>query len=132
MSGQIILIVDRHEYVLNSLKAQPATTNYALLHARSGQEAIALLERLKSKMELAIIDLDLPDSSGWDLIGRLTLHERKPLKIIAITSVYTQPILEKVKELGVDVVLRKPIPHEEWRTTLETVFAENEAVRSNR
>ena len=60
--------------------------NYALLHARSGQEAIALLERLKSKIELAIIDLDLPDSSGWDLIGRLTLHERKPLKIIAITS----------------------------------------------
>jgi CheY-like chemotaxis protein len=60
-----ILIADHHEDVLNVLKEQLATTNYALLHARNGEEAIALLERLKSKIELAIIDLELPDFSGW-------------------------------------------------------------------
>ena len=95
-----ILIAGRHEDVLNILEEQLAVTNYALLHARTGEEAIALLERLKSKIELAIIDLELPDFSGWDLIGRLTLHDRKPLKIIATTSIYPQPVLEKVKEMG--------------------------------
>ena len=82
-----------------------------------------LLERLKSKIELAIIDLELPEQSGWDLIGRLTLHDRKPVKIIATTSIYPKPILEKIKEMGVDAVVRKPIPNDEWRTTLEIVMA---------
>ena len=119
-----ILIADRHEDVLNILKEQLATTNYALLHAHNGEEAIAFLERLKSKIELAVIDLELPDFSGWDLIGRLTMHDRKPLKIRATTSVHSKPALEKVKELGVNAVVRKPITHEEWRTTLESVMAE--------
>jgi CheY-like chemotaxis protein len=46
--AQTILIADHHEDVLNILEEQLATTNYALLHARKGAEAIALLERLKS------------------------------------------------------------------------------------
>jgi CheY-like chemotaxis protein len=118
-----ILIADHHEDVLNILREQLAATNYILLHARSGEEAIALLERLKSKIELAIIDLELPEQSGWDLISRLTLHDRKPVKIIATTSIYPEPVLEKMKEIGVDAVVRKPIPNEEWRTTLEIVMA---------
>jgi CheY-like chemotaxis protein len=126
-----ILIADHHEDVLNILEEQLATTNYALLHARNGAEAIALLERLKSKIELAIINLELPGFSGWDLIGRLTLHDRKPLKIIATTSLHPQPVLEKIKELGVDAVVRKPMTALEWRTTFETVMAQSLAVGGN-
>jgi CheY-like chemotaxis protein len=118
-----ILIADHHEDVLNILKEQLGETDYALLHARNGAEAIALLERLKSQIELAIIDLELPDFGGWDLIGRLTHHKRKPIKIIATSSIHTQAVLEKIKEMGVDAVVRKPIPSEDWRTTLETVIA---------
>ena len=118
-----ILIADHDEDVFNVLKEQLAETDYALLHAKNGEEAIALLERLKSKIELAIIDLELPEQSGWDLISRLTLHDRKPVKIIATTSIYPEPVLEKMKEIGVDAVVRKPIPNEEWRTTLEIVMA---------
>ena len=73
--------------------------------------------------QLAIIDLELPEQSGWDLISRLTLHDRKPVKIIATTSVYAEPILEKMKAIGIDAVVRKPMPNEEWRTTLEIVMA---------
>jgi CheY-like chemotaxis protein len=76
-----ILIADRHEDVVNIVKEQLA--DYILLHATSGKEAIAFLDRLKSKIELAIIDLEVPDIGGWDLIGHLTLHKRKPTKIIA-------------------------------------------------
>ena len=117
-----ILIADRHEDVANIVKEQLA--DYILLHARSGKEAIAFLDRLKSKIELAIIDLEVPDIGGWDLIGHLTLHERKPIKIIATTAIYSKPVLEKMKAIGVDAVVRKAIPHEEWRTTLEEVLAE--------
>jgi CheY-like chemotaxis protein len=72
-----ILIADHNEGVLNILKEQLLATNYALLYAQNGEEAIAFLDRVKSKVALAIIDLELPDLSGWDLIGRLTIHDRK-------------------------------------------------------
>jgi CheY-like chemotaxis protein len=119
-----ILIADHNEDVLNILQEQLSATNYALLYAQNGEEAIAFLDRLKSKIELVIIDLELPNLSAWDLIGRLTIHDRRPIKIVATTSIYPQPVLEKMKEMGVDAVVRKPMPHDEWRTTLEKVLAE--------
>jgi CheY-like chemotaxis protein len=65
--------------------------------------------------------LGLPYFGGWNLIGRLRIQEGKPIKIIATTSIYSKPVLEKTKECGVaEAVVRKPIPHEEWRTALET------------
>jgi CheY-like chemotaxis protein len=127
--AQTILIADRHEDVPNTLEEILTATNYALLHAKSGDEAIAFLEQLKSRIELAIIDLELPDFGGWDLIGRLTVHERKPVKIIATTASNSKALVEKMKELGVDAVVRKPMPHEDWRATLETALAEVGAIR---
>jgi CheY-like chemotaxis protein len=99
-----ILIADRHEEAPNILKEQLAATNYALLHAKNGEEAIAYLDLLKSKIDLAIIDP--PDFSN--LIGRLTLHDRKPIKIVTTTSIYSQEVLEEIKDLRVDAVVRKP------------------------
>jgi CheY-like chemotaxis protein len=125
--AQTILIADRQEDLLNVLKEELAATNYALLHAINGEEAVAFLEQLKSRIELAIIDLELPDFGGWDLIGQLTLHDRKPLKIIATTSIRSKALLKKIKALGVDAVVQKPAAHEDWRTTLETVLAQAQA-----
>jgi CheY-like chemotaxis protein len=117
-----ILIADHNEDVLNILKEQLLATNYALLYAQNGEEAIAFLDRVKSKVALAIIDLELPDLSGWDLIGRLTIHDRK-LQDYRYHVDLPHPVLEKMKEMGVDAVVRKPIPHEEWRITLEKLLA---------
>lgn len=64
MPALTILIVERDEDVFTILNEQLAATNSALLHARNGTEATALLERLKFKIELAIVDLAFPDQDG--------------------------------------------------------------------
>jgi CheY-like chemotaxis protein len=123
--AQAILIVDRHGGVYQTLEEQLAATNYALLHARDGEEAIALLERLKSNVELAIVAVEFPDLGGWDLIGVLAHHDQRPGKIIAtVSSIYANEVLaDQMKALGVDVVVRKPMPDGEWRTTVEKLLA---------
>jgi hypothetical protein len=93
-----ILIADRHEDLLQILKRTTERDNYALMHAGSAEEAAVALERLNSKIELAIVDF--PDSSGWNLIGRRMLGERHPR------------VLKRVKELGVGDAGAKPIPRE--------------------
>jgi DNA-binding response OmpR family regulator len=124
---QFILVADRSDGFVDTLKAELAATNLALLHAKNGEEAVYLLELLESEIELAIIELELPLFSGLDLIWRLIRRKQpKPLKIIATTStaVLNGPLLEDVvTELGVDAVVRKPIPPRKWRKTIEAVLA---------
>ena len=124
---QFILVADRNDGFVDTLKAELAATNLALLHAKNGEEAVYLLELLESEIGLAIIELELPLLSGLDLIWRLIRRKQpKPLKIIATTStaVLNGPLLEDVvTELGVDAVVRKPIPPRKWRKTIEAVLA---------
>jgi len=109
----------------SNLRDALAETNLALLHASTKEEAIALLKRLKSQIDLAIIELELPDLGGWDLIRQLTWRPNNPVKIIATTSVFPEPFFGKVKVLGVDEVVPAAIPPEAWRKTVEIVLGKN-------
>jgi len=120
-----IVLVAAKEDVLNNIRDALAETNLALLHATTKEEAIALLERLRSGIDIAIVELELPNLGGWELIRQLTWRPQKPVKIIATTSVYRERFFEKVKELGVDEVVRAAIPAEAWRRTVETVLGKN-------
>ena len=87
MRNQFILVADRSDGFVDSLKEALAATNYPLLHAKNGEEAVYLLELLQAEIKLAIIELELPLLSGLDLIWRLIRRKQpKPLKIIATTS----------------------------------------------
>ena len=125
MRNRFILVADTSDTFLDILKEELATTDYKWLHAKDGQKAIDYLELLKSEIELAIIELELPGVRGLDVIWRLVRQEQlKPTKIIA-TSAVEDPILKKVlKELGVAVVVQMPIPVQGWRKIIEAVLSE--------
>ena len=127
MRDHFILVADSSDGFVDSLKEALEATNYALLHAKDEREAIEYLELLKADIHLAIIALELPLLSGLDLIWRFVRQKQpKPMKIIATTStaVFNGPLLENVvKELGVDAVVRKPIPPHEWRKIVEAVLS---------
>ena len=110
----IILIADSSEALFNSLQAALETTDYACVYARNGEEAIRLHDLLKSEIDVAIIELELPTSGGFEVIERFTLRGRKPRKIIATSSIFPHSFLQQVRCLGVDAVVRKPIGLEAW------------------
>ena len=124
-NAAIVLVVTKLD-LFSNLRDALADINVALLHAQTEDDAIALLERLKSKIDLAIIELELPDFGGWDLIRQLTRHAQKPANIIAATSTYTEPFFSKIKELGFDAVVPTAMSPEVWRKTVEAVLEKNE------
>ena len=119
--GPVVLVAAKED-LLNDLKDALSNTNFLLLHAPTKQEAIVLLERLRSEINIAIVELELPDFGGWDLIRQLTFLPDRPVKIIATTSIYPEPFFGKIKEIGVDAVVGKAIPNEAWRRTVLTVL----------
>ena len=123
-------MADSSEGLLDILRKELATTDYALLHAKDGQEAIECIELLESEIDLAIIELELPVVSGLDVIWQLVRRKQpKPTRIIATTSITAAravdvPLLKQVvKELGVDAVVQTPMPVQDWRKTIEAVLS---------
>ena len=116
MKSRFILVADTSDTFLDILKEELATTDYKWLHAKDGQKAIDYLELLKSEIELAIIELELPVVSGLDVIWRLVRQEQmKPTKIIGTSAVEDSHTKTVLKELGVAVVVQRPIPAQGWR-----------------
>jgi CheY-like chemotaxis protein len=122
LNNRFILVADTSDAILGILREELATTNYALLHAKDGLEAIRYLELLKSEIDLAIIHLELPVVNGPNVIGRLAKRKQStPVKIIATTSASDDPVLEQIVS-RVDAVVQTPIPAQEWRKLLAAVL----------
>jgi DNA-binding NarL/FixJ family response regulator len=123
--GEKIVLVAAQESVFNKIRDALADTTPVLLHAQTKHEAIGLIERLKNEIDLAIVELELPDFGAWDLLRQLSWQSQKPVKIIATTSLYPEPEVEE--EIGVVAVVPKAIPPEEWRQTVETVMGKSQS-----
>lgn len=126
----ILVLVAAREGLLIKLREALAETNLALLHAETQGEAIALLEKLSSDIDLAIIQLEFVELGARDLIGQLTRPSEKPLKIIAATSLYPEKVRGMVGELGVDAVVPEAMSRAEWRKTVESMLLENKTFQS--
>jgi len=121
MTEPIILIADRDEEIPNSIKKELATTDFDLLHAKDGKEALSLVDSHAPYIAAAVIELELPVVNGLDLIGRLG-REPRPKKIIATTVHEYKPLLELAKHMGADEIIRKPVPNETWIETVRELL----------
>ncbi len=117
-----IVLVAASQDTLRSIRDALTDTNLALLHAKTKDEAIAVLKRLKFKIDLAIVELEFSNFDSWDLIRRLKGLSENPVKIIATTSMYPEPFFGKIKAIGVDAVVPIAITPEKWRKTVEAVL----------
>ena len=59
-----ILVVDDELSVLNVIKCMLESANYSVLSANSAESALRLAERRELTIDLALIDVVMPDGSG--------------------------------------------------------------------
>jgi two-component system CitB family response regulator len=74
--------------------------------AATGEEALELAER--TKPDLALLDIHLPDMSGLEVIRRLRDPERHPVDLIVITAAKEVETLRAAMQGGVVHYLVKP------------------------
>lgn len=119
----IVLIVDREDDLLESLRDALHSTDHILLQARSGEEGLAVLDRLKFPIDLTIIDLDLPNDAGPVTSLLTILGRHKNTKIIVKTSRQDTPFLESVNYFGIDALVLKPISQEQLIRTVQKILS---------
>jgi DNA-binding response OmpR family regulator len=102
----VFLIAEQTDHTVKFLEEELAPENFELVHARDGQEVIAIIDSLQ--IAVAIVESELPFVNGLSVIGRLTSKEPKPKKIVATTFLEDDLICEVARHLGADAVVRNP------------------------
>lgn len=132
--SQRILIVDDDPEFLGQLGETLSSAGYEVVPARSGNEAVRALERLRKDIDMVMLDLSLPQVSGFELIGMLT-RRPNPIKIIAFSGVYGPLYLEIARNLGAHAAIRKPpqgspLPKAEWLAVVRRTLGDESAANS--
>jgi DNA-binding response OmpR family regulator len=98
-----ILLVEDEPAILESLAYVLGRDGFAVVSAKSGAEA----EALAHGVDLVVLDLMLPDGSGFDLIRGWRASER-PMPIIVLSSRDAESDRVAALESGADDYVTKP------------------------
>ena len=100
-----VLLADDHPMIGSALEMLLRGTDYQLVgRARSGKEALAQIDRLKP--DLLLLDVNMPDGSGIDVLRRLRKNgEARP--VILLTAGLDDPQLLAADDLEPDGIVLK-------------------------
>jgi CheY-like chemotaxis protein len=121
-----VLVVDDDLGFLNALEQMLVAEGYRVLRAATGKEAVDVLEKKHHEIGLIVVDLALPDTNGFELIGAVS-RRATPIKVIATSSVFKDAYLEMAGTLGAHASIRKspegkPFPESRWLSTVRQLI----------
>ena len=117
----VILIVDDVEtdirLIQNYLRGEP----YHIIIDRTGEEAVSLAEH--KKIDLILLDIILPNMSGYEIASRLKdMEETKDIPVIFISALHDLDSKIKGIKTGAVDFMTKPIDSRELRITINNII----------
>ncbi|MCP4178585.1 MAG: response regulator [bacterium] len=130
MTHKTVLCVDDEPVILNSLKRLLRKENYDILTAKSGKEALTLLE--EHSIDLVISDHRMPEMTGVDLLKKV--KELYPGTIRIILSGYAdfENVVEAINDGEIYKFCSKPWENSELKTTISKSLEYHDALKKNR
>jgi DNA-binding NarL/FixJ family response regulator len=115
-----VLVVDDHEVVRAGIAAALADDSRFEVIAAVGSAADALGTVRRSRVDVALVDLRLPDACGTDLCRRL-LHTVPVPRVILFSSYVSEDVVRSAREAGADAYVSKADGLAALREALERV-----------
>jgi two-component system nitrogen regulation response regulator NtrX len=114
-----ILVVDDEEKILASLSGLLERSGFRVLASSRGGEALPLLER--NNVDIAILDLVMPEMDGVKVLGQL-LEKRPSLPVIILSGHGTIAKAVEATKIGAFDFLEKPIESEKILISIENAL----------
>lgn len=105
------LVVDDEEDICLNVSGMLAEAGLDSHYARSGEEAVGLIERLHSEdkdFDLVLLDMRMPGMDGIETARRIRQIVPKDISILILTSYDWSELEEVAKDAGIDSFLPKP------------------------
>jgi two-component system, cell cycle sensor histidine kinase and response regulator CckA len=117
-----VLIVDDEEAVLEVTTEMLRRLGYTVLCARSGREAIELFAREGDRIQVAIVDMVMPEMGGGEVFDRL--KRLNPCVKVLLASGYSmQGQARKILDRGCDGFLQKPFNLDDLSVRLRSILS---------
>ena len=108
---RMVLVIDNDAQFLYKAEGALRAAGHKVLVALSGSQALALMGTVGTEVHLIMVDLDLPNVSGFEVIQQMR-GGFPDIPVIAFSGVMQNEMLEVAKYLGAKTALRKPITPE--------------------
>ena len=101
-----ILIIDDDSSVRCSVKRALEVSGYAIVHAENGEHGLEDYKR--EDFDLLLLDLDLPELKGWEILEYATAH-RPEIPVVLLTgNTRSKDGIEGMKQ-GARAYINKPV-----------------------
>jgi two-component system cell cycle response regulator DivK len=108
MAGEQILVVEDNEMNMKLFRDVLLVTGYRALEATTGEEAVDLA--VEHTPDLVLMDIQLPDADGVDVLHRLRTDDRTAaIPVLAVTAQAMQGDRERFLAAGFDGYVSKPV-----------------------
>ncbi|CAN5335907.1 sigma-54 dependent transcriptional regulator [soil metagenome] len=122
-AAKTVLVVDDERNIRRTLQLVLEGDGYRVLAAESATAALALLASPETPVDLAILDVKLPDFSGLELLERLRRDDAtKDLPIIVISGHATVNDAVHAVKLGAADFFEKPLARERVLVSVRNVL----------
>lgn len=106
MSARILIVEDDPDFC-RALQGVLRDAGFDVRVAPDGKRALEILDREHETIDAAIVDLNIPEVSGFEVIGAIA-RRKTMIGVLATTRVYKDTFLEVARYIGANVALRKP------------------------
>lgn len=106
-----LLLVDDEQEATEALQMVLELRGFTVRRAASGAEAVAAVRH--AVPDLVLLDLQLPDMTGWDVLRQLRQHAPAIKAVIVTGSSVDRDLERQALETGALGLLLKPMPVEE-------------------
>ena len=117
-AGPLLLLVEYEESIGSLVRAYLEQTGYRIAWVRSGEEALAELDRLRPR--LVVLAIGLPGQDGFDVCR--TIRSRSSVPIVMLTARDEEPDRVAGLEVGADDYVTKPFSPRELAARVKAVL----------
>lgn len=101
-----ILLVEDDSFIADIYSTKFKEAGFKVKIAKDGLEALQILKT--EKPDVLLLDIVLPEFTGWEILGKIRKNQNlKNLKIIILSNLYQKEEVEKGLKLGANKYLIK-------------------------
>ena len=105
--GGTILVIEDDEIVLNVSRAMLEKMGYRVLEAKTGMDAVKTVKSFDGDIDLALLDVKLPDTEG-DRLYPLIMKARPNLRVIVCSGYSVNGPAQQILDAGAEGFIQKP------------------------
>ena len=121
LTATILVVDDNAEIAYYLVKKLLPGFGFKTLHAQTGMEGLEMVRR--TRPDIVLLDLQLPDMDGLDVL-RMLARENRTVPAILMTAHGSEQVAVDAFRLGVQDYLSKPVDHELLRQAIARILSQ--------